>query len=293
MQMEVIPAWRDTPFAPDLPDSFNDDLFLSAFRPSSFIWAGEQRKGIQFNTPYATSKTNHVDRDLSDPFRHTADVQLPGELAAALEFIHRAPSQRVRSIWQSHLGRIALQVGNVAEIQDGWDSAIPELIRPSGGFDKTSALSALMRRYGLGGQCWIMQFIFGFWARGAFPQRGGFPMGQRASSPEDIDTIWPDADSRLSSRVRSSGIAHGQHLRDEASAHVGVGWLVNPARLGKDGQFLGCEGVRINTAFLSPSIQLGTVRARGAMKCSRLNACAADVTPENLPPSGSHLSDAH
>ena len=50
------------------PVSYNDDLHLSCFAPDRTKWAGEQRKGIAYNIPDATSHADHVYKAMKQPF---------------------------------------------------------------------------------------------------------------------------------------------------------------------------------------------------------------------------------
>ena len=121
-------------------------------------------------------------------------------------------------------------VGNLAEIQPGWESMIPELSRPSAGFVKTSALSALIRQDGLGGQLRAIQFIFEFGASGASSQRGGFSDGWGNSAAlTDIDSARSDLAPALPDlpMVSIYGMRHPNILRLAGEARpVGPGWAV-------------------------------------------------------------------
>ena len=73
------------------PDSFNDDLRLSTFTSSNMTWAGQQKKGIQFNIPDASPYLDHVDRAMREPFHLSDEIPLPGEVMDSLQFIQSTP----------------------------------------------------------------------------------------------------------------------------------------------------------------------------------------------------------
>ena len=220
---------------------------------------------------------------MQETFHLTDDIPLPPELSRSLEFTHATPADQLRSFWNVQLEALSSLVESVSPIQAAWDSMIPAKIRSAAGFLKTTALSALMRQFSIGGQNWIPQFIYGFDIIGNFSQRGVFPCAKKIPQPADPDTIWSDVEERFCSRAKSSGYAQGGHLWAESLDQVDSGWLSAPQLLTPAGQFTNEPDARINAAFRFPVSQLGKTRACDDLKYGRVNPCASDATPTKLP----------
>ena len=194
------------------PESFNDDLSLSAFRKGDKIWAGQQRKGIQYSIPDASSKLDHIERASREPFHLSGRIPLPGELRESIQFIRPVSLETVVHFGDAQLGRIEALISESAPFQAEWDSSIPERIRSAAGFVKTVALSELTHQFGMRGDLWLRQFIFGFDILGSFSQRGVFPVCAKTRPPASPDILWEDAELRFSSRARASPSAHAGAL---------------------------------------------------------------------------------
>ena len=261
------------------------------------IWVGQQRKEIQYNFPDARSKVDHGERATQETSRLTDDIPLPPELPRSLEFTQATPADQLRSFWNDQIEALSSLVEISAPppppptpaIQAARSSLIPANIRSAAGFLKTTALSALMRQFPIGGQNWIPQFIYGFDIIGEFPQKGVFPSSKKIPTPADPDTIWSDVEERFCSRAKSSGYAQGGHLWAEALDQVASGWLSEPQLSTPPGQFANEPASRINAAFRFPVLQLGKTRACDDLKYGSDNPCASDATPIKLPTWG-HIS---
>ena len=192
------------PRPPTRQASFNDDLVLGHFRSSPMTWADEQRKGIQFNTPHASSHADHVFQVVKEPFRLSGPIPLPGEIISSLEFLSSYSDEKIRGIWAEQFSRLSGLISAAAPTQEAWNSSAPSL-RPVAGSIKTVALSFLMDSMGLGGSRWIRQFIYGFDVIGSFSQSSVLPLNIRASFPLDPEIFGFGRAARFSSRARASG----------------------------------------------------------------------------------------
>ena len=65
----IIPSWGGIPTSISIHPSFNDDVRLS-----TFIGAGQQRKGIQYNITDARSMVDHVERATQETFHLAGDI---------------------------------------------------------------------------------------------------------------------------------------------------------------------------------------------------------------------------
>ena len=67
------------------PAGFNDDLALGPFRPSKYVWAGEQRRGVAMHISDAVSIEDHVMKSLGLEFFLANDIPLPPEMETAMD----------------------------------------------------------------------------------------------------------------------------------------------------------------------------------------------------------------
>ena len=65
--------------------SYNDDLRLSYIEADKKKWAGEQRNGIAYNIPGATSHADHAYKAMDQPFHLAARTPLPQELIDSVD----------------------------------------------------------------------------------------------------------------------------------------------------------------------------------------------------------------
>ena len=66
------------------PGLANDDLRLSSFRPSRYIWGGEQRKGVLMHIEDATSIDDHINKAVNQDFLLARSIPLPPEVGDSL-----------------------------------------------------------------------------------------------------------------------------------------------------------------------------------------------------------------
>ena len=144
---------------PTRPDSFNNDLVMTSFVKGAKTWAGQQRRGIQYNIPDATSKLDHVDRASREPFHLSDRIPIPDEIEESILFVNSTPTDEVLQYWDDQLARLEVLISASAPCQAEWDGMIPDRIRPASGFIKTVALTELLHQYGMKGATWMQQFI--------------------------------------------------------------------------------------------------------------------------------------
>ena len=279
---KIAPFNPDRVGNPDMPSSYEDDLRTTYFAKSNACWAGEQRKGIQFSIPDATSKTDFVFRAMAEPFHLADEIPLPSEVKASLDFIKNTAPDKIRRFWKAQLRRLRLLTRAAAPAQAVWDALIPDFIRPAAGKLKTVTISHLLHQFGLGGQSWIKQFIYGFDIVGTFSQEGLFPVDPRVKPPLPTESIWEDCAGRFRTRAAASGFKYAEELWSEALDQCSKGWLAPPVPLDADGRPFGYEG-RVNNAFRFPVTQVDKIRACDDLKYGLVNPCCATRTPIKLP----------
>ena len=268
---------------PTRPDSFNNDLVMTSFVKGAKTWAGQQRRGIQYNIPDATSKLDHVDRASREPFHLSDRIPIPDEIEESILFVNSTPTDEVLQYWDDQLARLEVLISASAPCQAEWDGMIPDRIRPASGFIKTVALTELLHQYGMKGATWMQQFIFGFDIIGSFSQRNVFPVNPKAKEPAPLDVVWGGNEERFSSRARSTPTAHSGSLWSEALSQVAAGWLEPPRRLSRSGRFVDDPKTPINAVFRFPVVQPDKTRACDDLKYGLINTRTSDFTPITLP----------
>ena len=198
------------------------------FIKSNDYWAGEQRKGIQFSIPDSASKSDFVFRAMAEPFHLEGEIPLPAEVKASLDFITNTDPDRTLKFWKAQLRRIRNLARAAAPTQAAWGDLIPDFIRPAAGRLKTVTISHLTHQFGLGGQSWVKQFIYGFEIVGTFSQEGLFPVDPRDKPPLSTDSIWEDCAGRFRTRADAAGYKYAEELWPEAMDQRHRGWLAPP-----------------------------------------------------------------
>ena len=107
-----------------------------------------------------------------------------------MEFIKNTGPGDILLFWKAQLRRLRKLAAAADPTQAAWGDLIPDFIRPAAGRLKTVKISHLMRQFGLGGQSWIKQFIYGFEIVGAFSQDGLLPVGPKVKPPLPTESIW-------------------------------------------------------------------------------------------------------
>ena len=210
------------------PGTANDDLRLTAFRPSRYIWGGEQRRGILMHIDDATSIDDHVAKAVNQDFLLARSIPLPAEVGDSLSFIASTKPADLRSFWKHQLKRVDHWVKLTNGIQRLWDCAAPPSIRSATGKMKSVAIAALLGNFDLGGSAWMTQFTFGFPLVGNLSQEGVYPRDPSLVPAPPIEGIWASSKQRYTTRSRASGFLSAETLWNEAMDQVAKGWLVPP-----------------------------------------------------------------
>ena len=118
---------------PPKPASYSDDITLPHYVASNRICAGEQRKGAHYNLPDATSRTDHVERAVQEPFYLADEIPLPPDVTRAMDFIPSTPDKAIRTLWRSQLSRLRSLVkgGGLSPNQFGTHTARIPSITPT------------------------------------------------------------------------------------------------------------------------------------------------------------------
>ena len=270
-------------------ESCNEDLFLGSFTKSNLIWAGSQKKG----TPpafAAESYLDHIDQALKQDFPLSSPIPLPPEVIASLDWISTTDPKAVMAFWREQLSSLTRLVTAAAPIQASWASSVPtELLGAQPRFCSV-AFHQLLHHFGLGGDRWISQFIFGFPTVGSFSQEGVFPLSEKHPAPAPVATLWRSSVKRFMERSRASGFRFSQELWDEAMEQVSSGWLSEPLPFTEEGDTPFFSLGASNAAFRFAVVQDRKLRPCDDLRHNLTNVCTAILTPITLP-TWDHLSE--
>ena len=165
------------------PDTYNNDLFLSSFRPSKYTWEGEQRKGATCHIQNSTSIPGHVRKAVDMEFFTSKEVPMTDEIRNSIAFIAKIDRQNAEDFWTSQLGKIRKIVNDAEPTQRVWEMRRPKELSGTPSPLRTVALAHLMGNFDIGGGKWLRQFIHGFDIIGTFEQKGGFPARRTTPGP--------------------------------------------------------------------------------------------------------------
>ena len=163
------------------PSSYNVDLELSNFTPINKTWVGGQRNGIHFNITDAAPHTDFVDKATRGTFHLSDPAPLPPEILDSVSFLLPHSGDEIRRIRRAQLRRLKALVRAAEPMHAERYSQTPTDSTSSTGDVNIAALTHLMDQWGLGGQLWLMQFVFGFDIAGAFSQSDLYPIPKKKS----------------------------------------------------------------------------------------------------------------
>ena len=114
----------------------NDDLTIGVFLQSKNIWACAQSKGIPPEITEETGYIYHIQQAVKADFPLSADIPLPGELTASIEWISEVLTTTTK-FWEAQ--RIALKklVAGAESTQKEWEASRPHEF---GGFRQQSQM---------------------------------------------------------------------------------------------------------------------------------------------------------
>ena len=265
------------------PNSYNNDLELGSFTPSKYTWAGEQRRGVVCHVTDSSDPMDHTRKAMDIEFFLAKPIPLPAEIKASLSFIQDVDANEVTDFWLEQLAVVRGIVRDAAPIQKQWEDAIPSAGTAKPPTLRTVALLHLMKTFGLGGDRWIRQFIFGFPIVGEIEQTGVFPRDDAKHPPPDLNGIWEGNMTRFTTRARASGVLNAQFLWDEAMTQVEKGWLAQPLPIDPLGNVATYSNNGAVIAFRFGVDQLDKIRSCDDLKYSTTNKYCTVWTPIKLP----------
>ena len=184
------------------PASYNDDLYMESFRPTRAIWPGEQRNGIPFNIPDATSHSGHVRKALGKPFRLSNPAPLPADLSDAVRYIRDTPDISILNTWPVQLQAVKNLATAAQTAQLLWEAASRPKLDSSFREDSCRCHGSPPFSVRTGGPRWMRQFAHGFEVMGDFSQKFLFPADPMIKPPLDPGSPLVDAAERFATRAR-------------------------------------------------------------------------------------------
>ena len=261
----------------------NDDLSLGGFLQSKKVWAGTQKRGISPEITDARDYLDHIHQAVRADFPLTADIPLPGELTASIDWISEVPTTAATEFWEEQLIALKNLVSDAASTQVKWDSFRPPELGGAGGGARSVAILSLLRQFNLGGDRWMSQFIFGFPTCGIFSQSGVFPTCDKAKPPVSLSVLWKSSQKRFRERAKASGYKNAVPLWAEALEQVSSGWLSEPLPISANGDVPGLQVGSANIAFRFGVEQQEKLRACDDLRHNMVNLCTSVLTPITLP----------
>ena len=265
------------------PGTCEDDLALSAFRPSRYTWAGEQRKGISMHIRDATSVADHIDKAMREEFYLSKEIPLPPEIETSLKVVAKYKEKTLVHHWGKQINDLRSLVDDCENIQRIWDAMAPSSIKEATGNMKTVTLAHLAQSLGLGGGNWIRQFTYGFPLVGDLSQSGVYPRKEDLKPAPSIAGIWDNASNRFQERAAHSGMANADTLWKEACEQVKKGWLGTPLPIDTLGNVATYKKGTTNIAFRFGVSQGDKLRACDDLRHNCVNLHCTVWTPIKLP----------
>ena len=161
--------------------------------------------------------------------------------------------------------------------------ATPQAIKGAQSRSQAVAFHQLLHNFGLGGDNWIRQFIFGFPTTGFLSQAGISPASPKAKPPLPTAAIWRSSLKRFRGRSRSSGLRGADALWSEAISQVKEGWLGPPAEFPANGDIEFFPEGATNAACRFGASQGNKLRACDDLRHNMTNLCTSILTPIALP----------
>ena len=264
------------------PDSYNNDLELASFIPSRYTWAGEQRKGTICHITDSKDPVGHTKKAMGLEFAIEKEAPLPSEVKASLEFIQNVTYEEATEFWTAQLSKVRGIVA-AAATQMKWEAASPCAATRRPRSVRAVALLHLMKCFGLGGDRWMRQFVFGFPIIGEIEQTGVFPRDAAKRPPPPIGEIWSGNSTRFQTRARASGALNASVLWTEAMAQVDKGWLGPPLPIDQTGNVANWTKGKTVIAFRFGVDQMDKLRSCDDLKYSTTNMYCTVWTPIKLP----------
>ena len=223
---------------------------------------GKANKGgeIAIDITDSTSRTDRFGSAIREPLRLTGPVPLPPEVILAEGYLSRTPASDILASWKSQIRRHKDIARAYAPMKAEWDRMTPKHIMGASASIKSVAIRRRTSQFGPGGLRSAKQFAYGFDVVGTLPQCGLFTPNDMGSQPASPTSPFSYAASRVDTRAKESGRAHGGALWSDAIDEAGHGRLGPPRPLiYSDGSLF--LGGRVNADFSFAVIQMDKIRA--------------------------------
>ena len=146
---------------------------------------------------------DHIKCALNPPFFLSQQTPLPESLRTAVGFATSAPEERIKEFWKKQLNRISTQRASCRALSLKWLNARPAALKNQKSVNAL-LLRALMKNFGIKGQKWANQLIFGFPIIGVLSQKDVYPTDKRVGG-KILHERAPEFGTRPFSR-KSKGI---------------------------------------------------------------------------------------
>ena len=164
-------------------------------------------------------------------------IPLPREIDESLEFATNTQTEVLLKFWSRQLQKVEQIVHEEKQTQEQWGPSTPNDLKGNLPSLRTVALLDIMTKFGLGGERWMRQFIFGSPIVGELEQTGAFPREASERPPHPINEIWTGNAACYKLRARASGALNATTLRADSPDQVKKGWLADPMELDTAGKW--------------------------------------------------------
>ena len=227
-----FPTTVERPLRLPRKGGFNDDVKLEAYQPAALSFADKQRKGIRAVFGGCSSFTDHVRREMKQPFPIASEIPIPVDTARAAKLVAQSDPHVLAEFWDSQLDAMSALVQEAEPHQARWNDHINPVIKPVDGKVKTAALRRQARFCGFGAPKWMGQFSFGFPIAGDLSQKNTFPREENNTPILRRCRLFTSDEARFRERSPKSGWKNASDLWKEAMAQREKGWMSSPFLLG-------------------------------------------------------------
>ena len=262
--------------------SYNDDVELPIYEGALRSYHGTQRKGIRDEHPDSSSVADHITGALQAPFFLAQQTPLPESLRESIEFSATSPKNKTVTFWNDQINRIEAVARNHRALSEKWLDRRPSSLK---GLKSVNVLllAALMKAYGIKGQKWIKQCIFGFPITGTLSQKGAYPVDKRVKADTlSRHELLKSAHLRFMERAKGANPLNHTELWNEALDQCKKGWLDQPVPVLNNNGELIFEQNGLNPAFRFSVPQGDKNRACDDFRHSCTNQACAVLTPIRL-----------
>ena len=205
-------------------------------------------------------------------------MELPPEITESLERPISTDPSVITQFWDDQLLRLKKLVQDAQPYQDSWNLQAPTAIQGAHPLFKSVASHQLLINFPLGGDRWMLQYIFGFPTTGVLSQAGVFPFFEQARPPMPTALLWKYPIRSFRERARASGHTNADPLWEEALSQVEQGWLCPPFPFSPNGDIPFFAPGASSAAFRF-GVDLGNkLRACDDLRHNMVNLCSSVLT---------------